>query len=226
MCGRYACIEITPEDLQSLGLLSANMPAFRPRYNIAPNQTALVIPNNNPRVLRHFRWGLVPAWAKDPKMGARMINARSETLLEKPSFKDAFRKRRCLVPCSGFFEWQHKGSKKQPFYIRMASNRTFAFAGLWESWTDSDSSHLYTFTIITTRANRIIGPIHDRMPVIIAASNYDLWLEESNQSLQSVSNLLCPYPHDEMEAFPVSTLVNRPSNDFADIIKPDHPTKV
>jgi putative SOS response-associated peptidase YedK len=161
-------------------------------------------------------WGLIPAWAKDPAMGRRMINARAETVAEKPAFRSAFRRRRCLIAADGYYEWRKTGKTKQPYYIRLKDERLFAFAGLWESWTGpdhSDSQPLETCTIITTRANELSQPIHDRMPAILRESDYDLWLDPAEQDRDRLTPLLEPYDSDLMIADPVSTLVNNPRND-------------
>jgi len=213
------------------------------RFNIAPTEDVPVIPNDGSRRVQFFRWGLVPRWAKDPAVGNRMINARSETIAEKPSFRDAFRKRRCLILADGFYEWRtNPGSKtKTPIHIRLRNGKPFAFAGLWETWTRKDGQDpggksaapskirdapepygpgrpLRTCTIITTESNELMKQFHHRMPVILPAEHYDLWLSEEPVEPGILQPLLVPYPAEEMVAYPVSTAVNNPRNNSADLL--------
>jgi putative SOS response-associated peptidase YedK len=189
------------------------------RYNIAPTQEIAAVRADGERGCRtlvSLRWGLIPSWAKDPSIGNRMINARAETVAEKPSFRNAMKRRRCLVLSDGYYEWQKKqGPKgpKQPFYFCLNDERPFAFAGLWESWKDPSGSRLESCTIITTEANTLTRPIHDRMPVILPADSYDHWLDPTLHDAAELQPLLRSYPSEEMKAFPVSTLVNSPRND-------------
>jgi putative SOS response-associated peptidase YedK len=222
MCGRFT-LTATPEQLQQaipgLILPSAGM---SPRYNIAPSQPVAVVPNDGQFKLDYYVWGLIPSWAKDPTIGNKMINARGETLAEKPSFRSAFRRRRCLILADGFFEWQQSpgGKAKIPMYIHLKTSRPFAFAGLWENWNSPDGSNILSCTIITTTPNSLTEPIHNRMPVILPASAYSQWLEPGEQNLTDLQALIQPYPAEEMSAYPVSTLVNRPENDVAAVIQP------
>jgi putative SOS response-associated peptidase YedK len=195
--------------------------AFMPRYNIAPTQPVAVVPNDDSRAVQFFRWGLVPFWAKDPSIGSRMINARSETAAEKPSFRAAYRRRRCLILADGFYEWRAEpGSRtKTPMYVRMASGEPFAFAGLWEIWHPDDAP-LLSCTILTTEPNELVAPIHNRMPVILAREAYDRWLDPEEQPSGSLDDLLKPYPAGEMTAYPVSRFVNNPANDAPACIVP------
>jgi len=163
---------------------------------------------------------LIPSWAKDPVIGSRMINARAESLAEKPSFRSAFRRRRCLVLADGFYEWRKDGARKTPMYIKLASGRPFAFAGLWENWFSPDGSNILSCTIITTQPNTLMEPIHNRMPVILPPEAYPVWLSPSEQDPARLSALLSPYPPAQMTAFPVSTLVNSPANDSPGCIIP------
>lgn len=193
----------------------------RARYNIAPETLlACVRPGAGGvgRELAMLRWGLIPSWAKDPTIARNLINARGETVAEKPSFRGAFRSRRCLVIADGFYEWRKEGSKKQPVYIRMAQDRPFAFAGLWERWNQG-SVATETCTIITTEANELLRPVHDRMPVILSERDYDAWLDPGRGGVE----LLRPYPSSEMTWFPVSTLVNRASHDDPACVEPITP---
>jgi len=176
------------------------------------------VPNDGSNRLDFFVWGLIPSWAKDPSVGNRMINARAETLQEKPSFRNAFRRRRCLVLADGFYEWRQDGAHKTPMYIRLASGRPFAFAGLWESWNAPDASNVLSCTIITTQPNDLMASIHNRMPVILPEAAYPLWLEAGEQDVHRFAELLKPFPSEEMQAYPVSTLVNSPKTDQPSMI--------
>jgi putative SOS response-associated peptidase YedK len=222
MCGRFS-LTADPDELRQ-AFPWVNLPAAGtgPRYNISPSQPVAVIANNQRDELDFFVWGLIPSWAKDPSIGDRMINARAETLAEKPSFRSAFRRRRCLIPATGFFEWQQvPGQKsKQPMHIRLQSGAPFAFAGLWESWSSPDGSLVLSCTIITTQPNELMAPIHNRMPVILPAAAYDAWLDPGEPPASTLSALLKPYPAGEMTAYPVSTLVNSPANDLPGTIQP------
>lgn len=220
MCGRYT---LRTHLNQLLQLYAAKSQVeWKPRYNIAPTQQVAAVrslPDSTSRELVLLRWGLVPAWADDLKIGSRMINARAETLAEKPSFKTALRRRRCLVLADGFYEWRTEGQSKQPFCIRMKDARPFAFAGLWERWTKSGSP-IETCTIITTNANTLMSELHDRMPVILSPAAADVWLDQEIEQPELLLSLLGPYPDDEMEAYPVSTLVNSPKNESSECIVP------
>jgi putative SOS response-associated peptidase YedK len=221
MCGRFA-LTVDPADLQDAFPEFAFPGQLAPRFNIAPTQPVLVIPNDGTGKADFFVWGLIPSWAKDPSIGARMINARAETLAEKPSFRAAYRYRRCLILADGFFEWQAQvGSKvKVPHYIRLKSGRPFAFAGLWEDWHAPDGSQVKSATIITTQPNELIARLHNRMPVILPPDTYARWLEPAPRQPADLQGLLAPYPAEAMSAHPVSTLVNSPANDRPECITP------
>jgi putative SOS response-associated peptidase YedK len=221
MCGRFA-LTVDPADLQDAFPEFAFPGQLAPRFNIAPTQPVLVIPNDGTSKADFFVWGLIPSWAKDPSIGAHMINARAETLAEKPSFRAAYRYRRCLILADGFFEWQAQvGSKvKVPHYIRLKSGRPFAFAGLWEDWHAPDGSQVKSATIITTQPNELIARLHNRMPVILPPDTYARWLEPAPRQPVDLQGLLAPYPAEEMSAHPVSTLVNSPANDQPECITP------
>ena len=224
MCGRFT-LKTDPETLTETfpGFTTPAADEMSPRYNIAPSQQVAIVPNNGDKSVEFFRWGLIPSWAKDPKIGNRMINARSETLAEKPSFRTAYKRRRCLILSDGFYEWKAEpGSKtKTPFYIRLKSEKPFAFAGLWERWSPNiDDDPLLSCTIITTSPNTLMETIHRRMPVILEPDGYDQWLDPGDQSPRQLDGLLTQYPAEEMMAYPVSRLVNRPSNDSPDCIAP------
>jgi putative SOS response-associated peptidase YedK len=210
MCGRYT-LATTPEALADAFALT-EVPDFPRRYNIAPTQPVATIVQDGKTPRRKFRlmrWGLIPSWAKDPAIGNKLINARAETVQEKPSFRNAFKRRRCLIPADGFYEWQKiKGSSKQPYYFHLNDGKLFAFAGLWESWNDIE-----TCTILTTAANDLLQPVHDRMPVIVGPQLYDTWLSTNIQDPDPLLPILEPYSPEPMAAHPVGTWVNTPSND-------------
>jgi len=191
-----------------------------PRYNIAPTQTVIVVNDDGTRHLAQMRWGLIPSWAKDPAIGNRMINARAETVATKPAFRVALRKRRCLIPGDGFYEWQQRGRTKQPFRIVLKNGEPFGFAGLWETWTSPEGEEIQRCTIITTEANELLKPIHDRMPVILTREAEAVWLDPTIQDPERLLPLLMPYPTEEMEVYPVSAKVNNPENDGPECIKP------
>ncbi len=217
MCGRFTLSQPVAAIASAFKL--DEVPNIDPRYNIAPTQLVPTVlrTSAHQRQLQMLRWGLIPSWAKDPAMGAKLINARAETVAEKPSFRSAFRHRRCLVVADGFYEWQKQEGKKQPFYFRLQDGQPFAFAGLWESWKDPNGEVVDSCTILTTEANQLMQPIHDRMPVILASQDYDLWLDPTVQSEQ-LQNLLQPFPSEAMVSYPVSTKVNKPTNDTPELV--------
>ncbi len=219
MCGRYTLSQ-QPEILAEIFSLNT-VPEIEPRYNIAPTQKVAVVlqttDTGSPQMQR-LRWGLIPSWAKDLSIGAKLINARSETVTEKPSFRSAFKHRRCLIIADGFYEWQRQERKKQPFYFRLQDRQPFAFAGLWEKWKSPEGEEIASCTILTTQANELLQPIHDRMPVILQRAYYNLWLDPHSQSPEPLQQILNPYPPDAMTAYPVSTLVNSTANDRAECV--------
>ncbi len=207
---------------EQFALLEA--PQLPPRYNIAPSQPVAVIrlrpdANNQQRELTMMRWGLIPSWATDLTIGNRLINARSESVLEKPAFRAAMRRRRCLIPADGFYEWRKTAGGKQPYFVGMRDGRLFAFAGLWESWEGADHSYLESCTLLTTTANKLVADIHDRMPVILPSEAYGPWLDPAVPPAEAVA-LLGPFPAEQMTAYPVGTLVNNPQNDRPECIVP------
>lgn len=220
MCGRFTNMMSWDElvALYGLGEVRNMAPGWKPRYNVAPTQYLPVIRLDAEcrRELVMLRWGLVPSWVKDPAIGARLINARAETIAEKPSFRAAFKTRRCLIPADGFYEWRRAGGAKQPYRITMANGSPFAFAGLWERWTAGEEA-LETVTIITTGANKLLAAIHDRMPVIIDPADQAAWLEARDTAIPLA--LLQPYPAERMSAYPVSARVNSPRNDDPSLIE-------
>jgi putative SOS response-associated peptidase YedK len=211
MCGRYTLHHSVEEIAARFNVANVAFEA-EPRYNIAPTQTIAAITGDGERNLRGFGWGLVPFWAKDPQIGNRMINARAETIAEKPAYKHALARRRCLIPADGFYEWMRTGAQRTPMYIRFRDERLFAFAGIWERWSDPAGADLYTCSIVTVEPNHIVAPIHNRMPAILAPEDEEAWLEPT-RGAGDVLPLLRPHPPDEMEAFPVSRRVNSPSFD-------------
>jgi putative SOS response-associated peptidase YedK len=220
MCGRFT-LTVSPEQLQDqFGLSQPPPPDLVPRYNIAPSQAVAVVPNSEARKLEIFQWGLIPSWAKDPKIGNKLINARAETLAEKPSFRTALKRRRCLVVADGFYEWKKDGARKIPMYIQIEDGRPFGFAGLWEVWQPPDGSLLKTCTIITTEPNELTATIHNRMPAILPPEAYDAWLKPGELPAEEVLPLLRPYDARRMKATPVSTRVNSPSVDSPECILP------
>ncbi len=227
MCGRFIQIS-NPEkikvSIQDLEMGPDISPAFRPRYNIAPTQDILAVLNHQVPTLAYTRWGLVPFWAKDLSIGSRMINARCETLLEKASFRNPFRKSRCVIFTDGFFEWKTTDKSKAPYFIHMKDSSPFALAGLWERWTDRATGNtIVSSSIITTSPNGLIMDIHNRMPVILAPDDYRTWLSMEGQPDNVLMACLKTYPPEEMEAYEISRMVNSPANDSPEIIKPYAP---
>ncbi|BAZ13006.1 hypothetical protein NIES4071_48400 [Calothrix sp. NIES-4071] len=221
MCGRFTLIQAAEVLQDSFNIES--VPSLQPRYNIAPTQevvTVLYDTDNDLRVANSLRWGLIPSWSKDPSIASKLINARSETVAEKPSFRSAFKKRRCLIVADGFYEWQRTEGKKQPFRFQLQEKQPFGFAGLWEQWQSPDGEEIDTCTILTTAANDLMAPIHDRMPVILKPEDYDLWLDPQMQDPKMLQPLLQPFSTEAMTAYPVSTIVNSPRNNTPECIVP------
>lgn len=219
MCGRFA-LATEKKILEMLYQLEIGID-LPPRYNIAPSQNILALrrsPQHGKRELTNLKWGLVPFWAKDASIGSRMINARSETAAEKPSFREAFKKRRLLIPAGGFFEWKKDGGTRQPYYIYQKNEQPFSLAGLWERWEKGEEP-LESCTILTTKSNTLIASLHERMPVIISPQDYEKWLDPQTDSAV-ISGLLKPYPPEEMAAHPVSPAVNKPTNNSPELIEP------
>jgi putative SOS response-associated peptidase YedK len=222
VCGRYTLGTPLEGLLDAFDLRGIEFD-FAPRWNVAPTQSAPVVVNDGEggRKMGPLRWGLVPFWAKDPGIGNRMINARSETVAEKPAYRAAFRKRRCLVPADGFYEWEKRdgGNVKVPHWTHYPDRRPFGMAGLWESWRPDEGEPLFTFTILTTDASDDLRYIHPRMPVILPPDAWDLWLDPEAQP-EELLDLLGPRPAGEMAEYEVSTRVNSPRNDDADLVEP------
>ena len=224
MCGRYSLQ--TPADILVGHFQLKKAPLLNPRYNIAPAQPIAIVrllTLQTGREMELVRWGLIPSWAKDPGIGNRMINARAETVSEKPAFREAFARSRCLIPADGYYEWQRQGrlgQRKQPFYIRMRDERAFAFAGLWERWRGPDDKAVETCAILTTEPNAALKEIHDRMPVILDPQDYEQWLDPYIRQAELLQPLLRPYRDDELTAYAVSLRVNDPTHDDAACIAP------
>jgi len=220
MCGRFAA-DIPAVLLKEIFSLQ-DLPQLEPRYNVTPSQLVPVVRNQGDHNrLDLLKWGLVPGWSKDPGIGSHMINARSETLFEKPAFRHALKYRRCIIPASGFYEWQVRGEhRKQPWYIRMADDSPMFLAGLWESWKMPDSSELETFAVVTTTANDLVAPIHERMPVILQPDDFSLWLSHNMHDPDLLQPLYQPFPPEGMAACTVSDLVNNPRTDSPECIEP------
>jgi putative SOS response-associated peptidase YedK len=224
MCGRYDFFPGEFSDLRIRFNLDKDLPDFKPSYNIAPGKDVPVIVRQGDRnVVKLMRWGLVPSWSQDQAIGNQMINARCETLDQKPSFKQLLARNRCLVPGDGFFEWARVGKGKIPMRVRMKDERPFTMAGLWDVWRDPDGEELYTFTIITTDANKLLRQIHDRMPLILDPLAEKQWLDPIFTSFSMLSFLMQPFPSELMEAYEVSRLVNDPKNDSPACIDPAVP---
>jgi putative SOS response-associated peptidase YedK len=219
MCGRFTLTSDLDRLTEHFAFRATNL-SYTPRYNIAPSQPVLTLIDAQERRAGFLRWGLVPSWAKDPSIGDRMINARAETVAEKPSFRRALQKRRCLVLSDGFYEWRKEGKKKTPLFIALKSQEPFGFAGLWETWKSSTGEVMHSCTIITTTPNTLMESIHNRMPVILPRAAEEAWLDRTVEDPQSLLRLLAPYPAEEMVAYPVSQLVNSPRNDTPACIEP------
>lgn len=222
MCGRYTLFK--PEAVYSrfrVWMPEGIKREIKPRYNIAPSQYVPIIYQNEEQKnsIEIMRWGLVPFWAKDPKIGFKLINARVENVANKPSFKYSLKSKRCLVPSTGFYEWKKTSKDKVPYYIGLENDELFAFAGLYDIWKDAEGKELKTFTIITTEPNNVLRPIHNRMPVILQREFEDLWLDVKAQDSNSLIQILKPFPDVNMKAYTVSKEVNNPANDNPHLIR-------
>jgi putative SOS response-associated peptidase YedK len=229
MCGRFTLT--TPMPVLAEFFLFPEAAPQPPRYNIAPTQAVVAVraaADSGKRELCLFRWGLVPSWADDPAIGNRLINARAETVADKPSFRSAFRQRRCLIPADGYYEWQKRAASKQPFYFRMRDSKPFAFAGLWEHWEPATSGPsprggegvIESCTILTTAANDLLRPVHERMPVILAPEDYAQWLDPAVRQPELLQPLLRSFPAEAMTSYPVGLVVNNPRNESPQCVEP------
>jgi putative SOS response-associated peptidase YedK len=220
MCGRFVTI-IPIEELRAIFDLVESQTRTNPRYNVAPTQDVGVVRQGDDK-LNHFdqlRWGLIPSWSKDASIAQHTINARSETVAEKPSFRHAIKKNRCIVPVSGFYEWSRLGGEKKPFYIHMADKSAMAMAGIWEYWKGPEGP-IESFSILTTSANKVVGQLHDRMPVILRPEDYGMWLDASLQNPHDLEHLYVPFPDEEISLYEVSKVVNNARHDSPDCIEP------
>jgi putative SOS response-associated peptidase YedK len=219
MCGRFTLVTDT-EKLMSRFLLQEIPFDLKPRYNIAPGQPIpAILADGGRRRIGQLRWGLVPSWAQDEKIGYKMINARAETLQEKPAFRRLFERKRCMIPADGFYEWKQMDRGKQPMHITMRDGALFAFAGLFDTWTAPDGQKLHTCTIITTQPNEVVADIHNRMPVILRQEDEDLWLDRDRFDPELLRSLLVPYESGQMRAYPVPAIVGSPKNDVPECIE-------
>ena len=220
MCGRFVQITPIPKLVKRFKVRRLTPVDKGPCYNVAPTHQILIVNNEGERQLIQARWGLVPSWAKDPSIGNHMINARAETVARKPAFRHALETRRCLIIADGFFEWKKEGNRKLPMYLRLSSGKVFAFAGPYNIWTSPAGETMYTCTIVTTEANGLVKPFHDRMPAILPKNEEDLWLDPNVRDKEELLTLLRPYDADEMETWEVTPKMNRPEHDAAENIKP------
>ena len=217
MCGRYTLIADLGDLAQRFEFDGSDF-IYDPSYNIAPTESVLTVRNLDGRAAAFMKWGLIPFWAKDPKIGARMINARAETVAEKPAFRNALKRRRCLVLADGYYEWQKTPARKRPYRIILKSGEPFAMAGLWETWNDPQGNVVPSCTIITTSANDFLASIHNRMPVILPRESEELWLDPWLDDPATLTSVLIPHPGEEMDAYEVSTMVNYARNDGPEVI--------
>ena len=218
MCGRYGLVPGKNFD-ERFDIENRQEP-LSPQYNVAPGSTMPVVVRNSPNHVALMKWGLIPHWSKEPRVKFSTINARAETVSTSPTYRTPFRSRRCLVPASGFYEWQATKDGKQPYFIHLKDESLFAFAGLYDVWRDDEGKELLTYTIITTTPNSLMAPIHNRMPVILKREDEDVWLDKEADTERLLS-LLAPYPAEGLEAYPVSRAVNNPANEGEELIEPE-----
>lgn len=223
MCGRYV-LNAEPQLIQQTFNLESVPDEFAPRYNIAPTQPVPIITNDDPQHLTMVQWGLIPSWSKDPKMAYKMINARGETVAEKPSYRGPFKYRRCLIPVSGFYEWVQTDDGKQPHFIHVKDDPVFSFAGLWEVWRNPEGDEIWTTTIITTKANEMLSALHHRMPVILDGDKRQIWLDKDADK-NELQALLQPYAQEKMTHYPVSKAVGNVRNDDPALIEREDPPR-
>jgi len=230
VCGRFVSTATPDQVVQRFQVDESRVGDHAPDYNVAPRERIYAVRDRSSgegkrRFLDLLRWGLVPSWAEDPGVGDRMINARAESIVEKPAYRKAFGKRRCIVPADGFYEWQRREGRKQPTYVHRADGEMLAFAGLWEAWRNplseaSDDPWLRSCVIVTTKANALVAPIHDRMPVVLGESAWSTWLDPENHDLDALRALLEPPPSEWFDTYPVSTLVNKPVHNGPELLEP------
>ena len=224
MCGRYTLLPNADDLVEFFQLPHEFFALLEPRYNIAPTQPVLVIhEQNQKRHAEHMLWGLIPSWSKDAKPNASLINARGDTLTQKPSFRASFKRRRCIIPATGFYEWQTRGKTKHAFYIQPAHDKFFAFAGLWDEWHGPNGESIRSGSIITTDANSLMQAFHDRMPVILQKKDFGQWLDSANETAETLTSLLQPFAPTEMRVSPVSNFVNSARNQGPKCLEPAAP---
>lgn len=219
MCGRFSIISSHAEMIERF---QAKPPAgglFETRYNVSPGQKVLVVPNKQPRIFDYYIWGLIPHWAKDPKIGNKMINARGETVFEKPSFRDSIKSKRCLVPADGFYEWKRIANESTPFRFFLKDQKIFTFAAIFDVWKGTENEIIKSFSLLTTNANQLVGKVHERMPVILSQKDENKWLD-SDLKEDEVKRMLVPFPEEKMEMYRISKAVNNPQNDNPKIVQP------
>jgi putative SOS response-associated peptidase YedK len=225
MCGRYVTQSSPALLAERFAAVEVRIPELEPNFNVAPRtKVPVVAVREDHRVLDLLRWGLVPSWAKEEKIGDRLINARAETVATKPAYRRAFAKRRCIIPADGFYEWRklEDRKQKQPYFVFRRDREPLAFAGLWEIWHDperDDAERVRSCVIVTTNANRLMAPVHDRMPVILPEAAWQEWLDPDNHDVEQLQRLLVPAADDVLEMYEVSTRVNRPTNKGRDLIE-------
>jgi len=218
MCGRFALAATKQAISEYFGVLVHD--DLPPRYNIAPTQQIVVVAHDGKKLVQWMHWGLIPSWAKDPEIAARTINARAETAAEQPAFREAFRHRRCLIPAEGFYEWKPQARQaKQPYFIHLTESPLMGLAGLWDRWQSPTGEIIESCTVLTTTANDVLRPLHDRMPVILPPEHFDEWLNPSTP-LPLIQSLLRPYPAQAMRAYPVGVQVSKPAHEGPDCIAP------
>jgi putative SOS response-associated peptidase YedK len=218
MCGRFTLR--TPKERIKREFQLREEPPVEASFNIAPTQSILAVRQGEEgREAVLLKWGLIPSWARDDSMIGRLINARSETVAEKPAFREAFKRSRCIIPADGFYEWQREGKAKQAYFFSMRDERLFGLAGLWDRWRDENGRVIESCAILTTQANEALRPVHDRMPVILHPETYNIWLERDEREIESLEHLMEPYPSSEMKAYAVSSQVNSPRNQGEDLIR-------
>jgi len=221
MCGRFTLFTHFETIVDRFNIESAiEESLYNPNYNVAPSQSVLSVINDGTKNrLGYLRWGLIPSWSKDMKIGYKLINARAETIAKKPSFRHAYKKKRCLIIADSFYEWKRTEERKIPMRIKLKDNQPFAMAGLWEAWKSPDHKPIYSCSVITTQPNKLMAEIHDRMPVILKPEDEKIWLDTSNPDVNSLSKLLVPFDYNQMEAFEVSSDVNSPNNNSPQLIQ-------
>jgi putative SOS response-associated peptidase YedK len=220
MCGRYIFIPDKEKFYYDFEIENDDF-ELQDNYNVAPGEIMPVITRNSPKRLQHMKWGLIPSWSKEPKMMFSTINARSEEISAKPTYRGPLKNKRCLIPATGFYEWDRKGKQKIPHLFLLKNRRTFAYAGLYDIWKDVEGHELYTYTILTTKANSLVGKIHDRMPVILDKEDEEIWANNSDFDFDKLSKLFKPYPDSQMISHRVSQRVNAATNNDPELIKPE-----